>query len=71
MVRRRVPQTLAGLEEETRKRNQKIKEFHSTHYRLAKLLGFSAVEAGILQNWTEETIRRLAQEREHGKKTTD
>lgn len=34
-----------------------------TNYALAKSLGFSAKEAGVLQNWREQRIRDLAKQR--------
>ena len=34
-------------------------------YHLAKELGFSSVEAAVLQNRSEKDIRRLADERKH------
>jgi hypothetical protein len=51
--------TLNDLTEAVEKIKQRIK----ARYDLARELGFSAQESQILQNKSEETIRRLANER--------
>ena len=51
--------SLDDLKEQVDKTKQRIKE----RYALARSLGFSAQEAQILQNNSEETIRRLSDER--------
>jgi hypothetical protein len=48
------------LESRVRKNYEKGRSKQKEHYLLAKSLGFSAVEAVILQNWSEERIRALA-----------
>ena len=51
--------SLDDLKEQVDKTRQRIKE----RYALARSLGFSAQESQILQNNSEETIHRLANER--------
>lgn len=56
-------QTLQELDDLVAKRRKTHRLKQNQRYHLAKELGFSPSEATILQNWNEETIRRLAQER--------
>lgn len=42
------------------KQTGKLRLRQKERYRLAKKLGFSASEAVILQNWSEDRIRELA-----------
>jgi len=51
--------SLDDLKEQVDKTKQRIKD----RYALARSLGFTAQEAQILQSNSEETIRRLAEER--------
>ena len=46
--------------------NERVRKFQKEKYQLAKSLGFSAVEAAILQNWSEERIRALAESKAKG-----
>ena len=45
---------------------ERVRKFQRDKYQLAKELGFSGVEAAILQNWNEERIRQLAESRKKG-----
>ena len=46
--------------------NERVRKFQKEKYQLAKSLGFSSVEAAILQNWSEERIRALAESKKKG-----
>jgi hypothetical protein len=46
--------------------NERVRKFQKERYQLARSLGFSGVEAAILQNWNEERIRALAESRKKG-----
>ena len=54
---------LEDLEKDLRRRADRINERARQKYHLARRLGFSARESMILQNRSEETIHRLANER--------
>lgn len=56
--------TLNGLQDLVKSNQARFRERQKAKYDLAKSLGFSSAEAVILQNQAEETIRRLATERE-------
>jgi len=45
---------------------ERTRQFQKDKYQLAKSLGFSGVEAAILQNWSEERIRTLAESKAKG-----
>ena len=55
--------TLDDLQLTVKSNIDKIRARQKAHYELAKSLGFTASEAAVLQNQTEETIRRLATEK--------
>jgi len=40
-----------------------LRTWQKEHYELAKTLGFTAQEAGVMQNWKEDDIRELARSR--------
>jgi hypothetical protein len=46
--------------------NERVRKFQKERYQLARSLGFSGVEAAILQNWNEERIRALAESKKKG-----
>ncbi|MBA7563514.1 hypothetical protein ES708_05173 [subsurface metagenome] len=52
-----------SLRDRVTKAKGKSKEAQARRYQFAKQLGFTAVEAAILQNWSEERIRLLAEHR--------
>ena len=55
--------TLEELERTAQKRRRTFQRQQNDRYHLARSLGFPPMEAVILQNWSEETIRALAKER--------
>lgn len=46
--------------------NERVRKFQREKYQLAKSLGFSSMEAAILQNWSEERVRALAESKKKG-----
>jgi hypothetical protein len=54
------------LENRVRDLKSRISRSQKEKYRLAKELGFSAVEAAVLQNWKEGRIRALAESKAKG-----
>ena len=57
--------TLDELEERVKKLKETAAARQKSGYQLARDLGFSSYEAMTLQNASEETIRRLAKERDN------
>lgn len=55
--------TLDDLEKQTEIAKEELSNRLKRNYELARQLGFSAVEASLLKGRSEETIRRLAEER--------
>jgi len=55
--------TLTELEERAANTRHRLLSRQKERYELAKELGFSGIEAGILQHKSRETIIRLAKER--------
>ena len=55
--------TLNDLRDDAFKRYEALKKEKNRLYHLARELGFSAIEAMVLQNKSEPIIRRLAKER--------
>ena len=55
--------TLDDLQQTAKTYMDRIRSRQKVRYELAKSLGFSAIEAAILQNQSEDTIRRLATEK--------
>jgi len=55
--------TLVGLKSRVETNALKLREKQKASYQLARSLGFTGNEAVILQNHSEATIRRLADER--------
>lgn len=45
---------------------QAIKDKIKNRYYLARSLGFTGTESALLQNYSEENIRKLAEERKQG-----
>ena len=56
--------TLADLEQRVKQRQRVSRTKQSRRYHLARELGFSGDEAAVLQNWSEEAIRRIAKEKD-------
>ena len=56
--------TLEDLKREVAKRQIKHRSAQKRRYELSRELGFSSQEAIVLQNWKEEDIRRLAQDKQ-------
>lgn len=52
-----------SLKDRVAKAKKKLKESQSRRYHFAKELGFSAMEAAVLQNWSEQKIHLLAKHR--------
>lgn len=46
--------------------NERVRKSQREKYQLAKSLGFSSMEAAILQNWSEERVRALAESKKKG-----
>ena len=59
----KVERDLEQLQEVVARRQGRARSKQKARYELAKSLGFAANEAVVLQNWKEEDIRRIAQER--------
>jgi hypothetical protein len=55
--------TLAELTQQVEKRNHLSRTKQNQRYHLARALGFSGDESAVLQNWSEEAIRELAEQR--------
>lgn len=56
--------TLDGLAEKAKRVRDNIIDTKQSNYKLARELGFTSYEAIALQSSSEDTIRRLANERE-------